>query len=141
VRKLLFVRIFAYTTYVHFVINIGVAAYLLYILTKFSNRAAYNACIKTITDADTRKQCQGFLQIANEVYFVVAGSVLLIEMCKPFSSVLVPIQRQFISLIVANIFVFRRRIYCSQIHQPGAKAEAYETREATQPCQCGIIHV
>ena len=81
VRKQLFVRIYAYFIYVHFFINVAVAAYLLWLITHFTESAATKACEDTIKNTGTQQQCIGILQIARGVYFVVAALVLLIEMC------------------------------------------------------------
>ncbi|KAK0226197.1 hypothetical protein IW262DRAFT_1294438 [Armillaria fumosa] len=80
VRKQLFVRIYAYFIYVHFFINVAVAAYLLWLITHFTENAATKACEDTIKNTGTQQQCIGILQIARGVYFVVAALVLLIEM-------------------------------------------------------------
>ncbi|KAG7440021.1 uncharacterized protein BT62DRAFT_938446 [Guyanagaster necrorhizus] len=80
VRKQLFVQIYAYFIYVHFFINVGVAAYLLWLITHFSENAATKACQDTIKNTDAQQQCIGILQIARGVYFVIAALVLLIEM-------------------------------------------------------------
>ncbi|KAK0486081.1 hypothetical protein IW261DRAFT_1559507 [Armillaria novae-zelandiae] len=80
VRKQLFVRIYAYFIYVHFFINVAVAAYLLWLITHFTESTATKACEDTIKNTDTQQQCIGILQIARGVYFVVAALVLLIEM-------------------------------------------------------------
>ncbi|KAK0460996.1 uncharacterized protein EV420DRAFT_1529601 [Desarmillaria tabescens] len=80
VRKQLFVRIYAYFIYVHFFINVGVAAYLLWLITHFSENAATKACQDTIKNTGTQEQCIGILQIASGVYFVIAALILLVEM-------------------------------------------------------------
>ncbi|KAK0212572.1 hypothetical protein DFS33DRAFT_1377052 [Desarmillaria ectypa] len=80
VRKQLFVRIYAYSIYVHFFINVGVAAYLLWLITHFSESTATKVCQDTIKNTDAQQQCVGILQIARGVYFVLAALILLIEM-------------------------------------------------------------
>lgn len=80
VRKQLFVRIYAYFIYVHFFINVAVAAYLLWLITHFTENTATKACQDTIKNTGAQQQCIGILQIARGVYFAVAVLVLLIEM-------------------------------------------------------------
>jgi len=80
VRKQLFVQIYAYFIYVHFLLNIGVAGYLLYLVTHFSSSAAVTACQETIQNQQAKDQCTGLLKIARGVYFVVAAIVLLVEL-------------------------------------------------------------
>ncbi|KAF8070510.1 hypothetical protein FPV67DRAFT_1487667 [Lyophyllum atratum] len=80
VRKQLFVQIYAYFIYVHFLLNLGVAAYLLYLVTHFSSSAAVKACHETIQNQQAKDQCTGLLKIARGVYFAVASIVLLVEL-------------------------------------------------------------
>ncbi len=86
VRKQLFVRIYAYFIYVHFFINVAVAAYLLWLITHFTENTATKACQDTIKNTGAQQQCIGILQIARGVYFAVAALVLLIEMCPSLCS-------------------------------------------------------
>ncbi|KAH0589047.1 hypothetical protein H2248_004820 [Termitomyces sp. 'cryptogamus'] len=80
VRKQLFVQLYAYFLYVHFLLNIGVAGYLLYLVTHFSANATTEACQDTIQNKQAQSQCTGFLKVAEEVYLVVAATVLLVEL-------------------------------------------------------------
>lgn len=80
VRKQLFVQIYAYFIYVHFLLNIGVAGYLLYLVTHFSSSAAVKACQETIQNQQAKNQCTGLLKVARGVYFVVAAIVLSVEL-------------------------------------------------------------
>ncbi|RDB24985.1 hypothetical protein Hypma_007857 [Hypsizygus marmoreus] len=80
VRKQLFVQIYAYFIYVHFLLNIAIAGYLLYVVTHFSANATVKACQETIQNQQAKEQCTGLLKIARGVYFVVAAIVLLVEL-------------------------------------------------------------
>ncbi|KAF5370889.1 hypothetical protein D9758_002039 [Tetrapyrgos nigripes] len=80
VRKQVFVQIYAYFTYVHFFINVAVAAYLLYIITHVSETAVDKLCDNTIKNAQGQEQCGGVLKFARGVYLAVAALVLLIEL-------------------------------------------------------------
>ncbi|KAG6841878.1 hypothetical protein C0991_005608 [Blastosporella zonata] len=80
VRKQLFVQIYAYFIYVHFVLNIGVASYLLYLVTHFSANATVKACQDTIQNEQAQEQCTGLLKVAQGVYFAIAAIVLLVEL-------------------------------------------------------------
>ncbi|KAF9012388.1 hypothetical protein BDQ17DRAFT_1343794 [Cyathus striatus] len=80
VRKQTFVQVYAYIIYVHFVLNLGVAAFLLYEVTRFSSNAAVAACQKTIKNEQAQEQCSGFLSIATGVYWAISVLVLLIEL-------------------------------------------------------------
>ncbi|KAG6832607.1 hypothetical protein H0H92_014443 [Tricholoma furcatifolium] len=81
VRKQLFVQIYTYFIYFHFLLNIGVASYLLYVIVRFSGNAKIKLCQDTIQNAQTQGQCTGLLNIAQGVYYAVAAIVLLVELC------------------------------------------------------------
>ncbi|TFK25680.1 hypothetical protein FA15DRAFT_755597 [Coprinopsis marcescibilis] len=82
VRKQSFVQAYAYILYVHFVCNIGSAAYLLYAIVEFQRRFDKEACQDTIgnTVSGTQEQCSGFLRLTKTVYIVVAAVVLFLEL-------------------------------------------------------------
>ncbi|KAG6911115.1 hypothetical protein DXG01_003855 [Tephrocybe rancida] len=80
VRKQLFIQIYAYFIYVHFLLNLGVAAYLMYLVTHFSANATVKACQDTIQNEQAKAQCTGLLKVAQGVYFAIAAVVLLVEL-------------------------------------------------------------
>ncbi|PFH51539.1 hypothetical protein AMATHDRAFT_74891 [Amanita thiersii Skay4041] len=80
IRKQLYIQVYTYTLHVHFWINLGVAAYLLYVINNFTSTATQVACEETIQNQDTQNQCKGLLNVAKGLYFVVASIVLLVEM-------------------------------------------------------------
>ncbi|KAF8910397.1 hypothetical protein CPB85DRAFT_1190089, partial [Mucidula mucida] len=80
VRKQVFVQIYTYFIYVHFVFNVAIAGYLLWQVTHLTSEAADKACQDTISNAQAQDQCIGFLKIARGVYYVIATLVLLIEL-------------------------------------------------------------
>ncbi|KAF8161150.1 hypothetical protein B0H34DRAFT_368361 [Crassisporium funariophilum] len=80
VRKQLFTQIYAYILYVHFVLNLGVAAYFLYEITRVTNNAKTLACETAIQDPEAQDQCTGLISIARWVFFFVAAIVLFVEM-------------------------------------------------------------
>jgi len=79
VRKQRFVQIYAYFIYGHFLLNVAVAGYLLYLVTHFSASATVKACQETIKDPQAQGQCTGLLKSAQGVYFAIAGIVLIVE--------------------------------------------------------------
>ncbi|KIM40069.1 hypothetical protein M413DRAFT_54431, partial [Hebeloma cylindrosporum] len=80
VRKQSFTQIYTYTLYVHFILNVAVAAYLTYEVTRVSSNLRTLACQTAIKDPEAQSQCTGLLNIARWVYLVVAATVLLVEM-------------------------------------------------------------
>ncbi|KAK7053327.1 hypothetical protein VNI00_003953 [Paramarasmius palmivorus] len=80
VRKQSFVQIYAHIIYVHFVINVAVAGYLLYVITHFSSTAVEKACQGTVVDAGAQDQCAGFFKTARGIFVGVAAIVLITEL-------------------------------------------------------------
>lgn len=80
-RKQLFVMIYAYFIYAHFLLNVGIAAYLLWMITHVASTDIVKGCEQGLKNMQSQDQCTGLLNIAKEVYFVVASLVLLIELC------------------------------------------------------------
>ncbi|KIK67371.1 hypothetical protein GYMLUDRAFT_37478 [Collybiopsis luxurians FD-317 M1] len=80
VRKQLFIQIYAYFIYVHFLVNLAVAGFFLYVISHFSSTAINKACLDTIKNSGAQSQCSTFLSDFRTVYIVVALLVLLIEL-------------------------------------------------------------
>ncbi|KAJ3758207.1 hypothetical protein EV360DRAFT_44432 [Lentinula raphanica] len=80
VRKQLFILIYTYFIYVHFVVNLAVAIYLLVIVLHISSTAITKACDDTIKNAGAQSQCTGILSDFRTIYIVVALLVLFIEL-------------------------------------------------------------
>jgi hypothetical protein len=82
VRKQLFTQIYAYILYVNLFVNVAVAAYLTFEVTRASSNAESLACQTAIQDPGAQSQCTGLLTFAKAVYLVIAGTVLLVELCQ-----------------------------------------------------------
>ncbi|KAJ3735767.1 hypothetical protein DFJ43DRAFT_990888 [Lentinula guzmanii] len=80
VRKQLFIIIYTYFTYVHFIINLAVAGFFLYVVLHFSSTAISKACDDTIKNAGAQGQCTDILSDFRTIYIVVALLVLFIEL-------------------------------------------------------------
>ncbi|KAJ6625573.1 hypothetical protein B0H10DRAFT_1782783 [Mycena sp. CBHHK59/15] len=80
VRKQLFVQIYAYFIYAHFLLNLGVAIYLLYMIVHVSSTDQVKACQEAIKNTGAQAQCTGLLKVGLGVYGAVAGIVLLTEL-------------------------------------------------------------
>jgi hypothetical protein len=79
-KKLVFVRAYAYFLYFHFLLNLSVATYLLWMIGHAAHTDNLAVC-ENIVNSGTKDQCQGLLKIAKNVYFGIAAVLLLIEMC------------------------------------------------------------
>ncbi|KAF8806400.1 hypothetical protein BYT27DRAFT_7140869 [Phlegmacium glaucopus] len=80
VRKQLFIQVYAYVLYVHFVINLAVAGYLLFEISRASDNLEVLACKTAIKNPGAESQCTGLLSIAKWVYLIVALIVLFVEL-------------------------------------------------------------
>ncbi|KAF8906480.1 hypothetical protein CPB84DRAFT_1704679 [Gymnopilus junonius] len=80
VRKQSLVRIYSYILYIHFTINLGVAAYLAYEVIHATTSFENLACETAIKDPQAQGQCEGFLGFARWVYLVIAITVLIVEL-------------------------------------------------------------
>ncbi|KAJ7188159.1 hypothetical protein C8R46DRAFT_1053845 [Mycena filopes] len=80
VRKQLFVQIYAYFIYVHFILNLGVAIYLLYFLVHVASSDQVKACQLAVHNTAAQNQCTGLLKVGLGVYGAIASVVLLTEM-------------------------------------------------------------
>ncbi|KAJ7680399.1 hypothetical protein DFH06DRAFT_1162931 [Mycena polygramma] len=80
VRKQLFVQIYAYFIYIHFVLNLGVAIYLLYMIVHVSSTDQVKACQLAITNPSAQAQCTGLLKVGLGVFSAVASVVILSEL-------------------------------------------------------------
>jgi hypothetical protein len=112
-KKLVFVRIYAYFLYFHFVLNIAIAIYLMYQIVHAANTDVVAACERVTTEG-TKAQCSGLFKIAKQVYFAVAGGLLIAELCEFWSYCYV--------WVLAN-HVHRRRAHHHSVH---ASVEARE---------------
>ncbi|PPQ63500.1 hypothetical protein CVT24_005157 [Panaeolus cyanescens] len=74
------IKVYGYVLYGHFVINLGIAAYLLVKILQASRAARILACQTAIQNVQGQNQCQGLLDVAKWIYLVVAFLVLFIEL-------------------------------------------------------------
>lgn len=74
--------IYAYFISLHFILNLAIAAFFLYMITHAESGLAVKACQDTVTNQEAKDQCTGILKIAKSVYIVVAFLVLMTEFCK-----------------------------------------------------------
>jgi len=80
VRKQLFITIYGYFLYVHFLINFGVGIFLLWRINHTTDVDVSVACHKTITNPDAQKQCASLLNDFRGFLNGIIVIVLLIEL-------------------------------------------------------------
>lgn len=81
VRKQSFVTAYCYALYAHFVVNLAVASYFLYVILHAEHAAAARVCEDAIEDAGAQGQCLGLLRFAAGIYGGLAGGLLALELC------------------------------------------------------------
>ena len=82
VRKLKFVAAYTLGLYVHFVINLIVAAYLLYVILHATREDTVALCQNVLKNAQAKDQCDTLFGTIRAVYAAIASSVLLVELCE-----------------------------------------------------------
>ncbi|ETW80729.1 hypothetical protein HETIRDRAFT_101844 [Heterobasidion irregulare TC 32-1] len=84
VRKQSFVTAYCYALYAHFLVNLAVASYFLYVILHAEHAAATRACEDAIEDAGAQGQCLGLLRFAAGIYGGLAGGLLALELYGAF---------------------------------------------------------
>ncbi|TFK54418.1 hypothetical protein OE88DRAFT_1655070 [Heliocybe sulcata] len=79
-RKQLFIAMYTYFLYAHFLLNVGVAGYLLWMITHSEQSDVVKACQEAITNQQAQSQCTGLLEITKTIFLVVGFIVLFTEL-------------------------------------------------------------
>lgn len=79
-RKQSFVQAYAYFVYAHFVLNLVVAIYFLWVVTHFSQTAARFACQESISTSEAEDQCISLVKVLKAAYFILSILVIMVEM-------------------------------------------------------------
>ncbi|KAL0573203.1 hypothetical protein V5O48_008756 [Marasmius crinis-equi] len=79
-RKQSFVQTYAYILYVHFLLNVAVAIFLLVMVTKASSSAVTKACEETVKNTGAQDQCTGLIKVVRQAIIWISLVVLLVEM-------------------------------------------------------------
>lgn len=66
----------------HFLINVGVAAYFLWMVLHTANEDIVKLCQEGIRNTQAEGQCTGLLNITKNVYLGVTLLILAVEACK-----------------------------------------------------------
>jgi uncharacterized membrane protein len=86
VRKLKFVTAYAIGLYVHFVINLIVAAYLFSVILHATREDTVALCQNALKNTQSQDQCNTLFSTIRGVYAAIASSVLIVEICECTSS-------------------------------------------------------
>jgi len=108
VRKQLFVTLYAYFVYAHFILNVIVVVICLLMLAHDEKTDVVKLCQNAIQDPQAKAQCTGLLNITEDIFISVAAFVLFIELCKSIIR----------SLILLDIDSNRLRHNCHTLCEP-----------------------
>lgn len=79
-RKQLFIAMYTYFLYGHFLLNVGVAGYLFWMITHAEQSDVVKACKEAITNSQAQAQCTGLLEITKTIFLAVGFTVLFTEL-------------------------------------------------------------
>ncbi|OAX43326.1 hypothetical protein K503DRAFT_708889 [Rhizopogon vinicolor AM-OR11-026] len=79
-RKPRFVKIYAYFTYIHLLLNIAVGIYFLDTIRQSNRQQIVDECSALLTDKSSQSNCQNLLNISTYVFIAVVTFVLLLEL-------------------------------------------------------------
>ena len=82
VRKLTFVTAYTIGLYIHFFINLIVAAYLFYVILHATHADTVNLCQHALKNAQSQGQCESLFSTIRGVYAALASFVLIVELCE-----------------------------------------------------------
>ncbi len=81
VRKLTLATTYAVGLYIHFLINLSVASYLLFVILHSTDADTVTICQK-VANQQTKDQCSSILGYIRGVYAGLASFVLAVELCE-----------------------------------------------------------
>jgi hypothetical protein len=85
VRKQTFVTAYAIGLYVHFLINFGVAGYLLFVILHTTNEGTDVLCHNAISsNSQAQGQCSTVFSAIRDIYAALASIILILELCESF---------------------------------------------------------
>ena len=85
VRKQTFVTAYAIGLYIHFLINLGVAGYLLFVILHTTREDTDVLCQDSISShSKGQGQCSTVFNAIRDIYAALASIVLIIELCESF---------------------------------------------------------
>jgi hypothetical protein len=82
VRKLSFVTAYAVGLYIHFLINLSVATYLLFVILHATNTDTVTLCQNVLKNQQAKDQCDSLFDSIRGLYAGLASFVLAVELCE-----------------------------------------------------------
>lgn len=90
-RKQAFVTAYAVGLYVHFLLNLGVAGYLLVVIVHATRTDTKALCQNAISNTQGQDQCSTVFNAIRGAYAALASLILVIELCESFPHPIPPI--------------------------------------------------
>jgi hypothetical protein len=94
-RKQLFVMMYTYFLYVHFVLNIVVGIFFLVTVRASNRQELVNSCAEVFTDMSVESSCSRLMSVSTYVFIAIVAALLLIE---------------FYGVLIATRYVYRLRM-------------------------------
>ncbi|KIJ61335.1 hypothetical protein HYDPIDRAFT_159675 [Hydnomerulius pinastri MD-312] len=79
-RKQLFVMIYTYFIYVHFVLNVIVGIYFLVTVRMSNRQQLVDYCAQVFVDTSTESHCSGLMNVSTYVFIAIVAVLLLLEL-------------------------------------------------------------
>ena len=109
-RKQAFVTAYAVGLYVHFLLNLGVAGYLLVVIVHATRADTKALCQNAISNTQGQDQCSTVFNAIRGAYAALASLILVIELCESFPHPIPPTYSSVIDgAIVATRYVYQVR--------------------------------
>ncbi|KAI9455339.1 hypothetical protein BJY52DRAFT_1103344, partial [Lactarius psammicola] len=80
VRKQTFVTAYAIGLYVHFLVNLGVAGYLLFVILHATRKDTAVLCQHAISNSQAQDQCSSLFDTIRGIYAALASVILIVEL-------------------------------------------------------------
>jgi len=134
VRKQSFVQAYAYFLYGHLLFNIAVAAYFLWVVTHFSQTAAYRGCVDSIRSSESEDQCVDLLKVVKGLYIAASTIVILIE---GYGAIIVA---RYVNQIKGEKRVTRNLRTLAEENELGLRVRSKHSAAALDGADRGLLH-
>lgn len=81
-RKQLFVMIYTYFLYIHFVLNLVVGIYFLVTVRASNRQQLVDYCAEFFVDTSTESSCSSLMNISTYVFIAIVAALLTFEFCE-----------------------------------------------------------
>jgi hypothetical protein len=82
VRKLTLATTYAVGLYIHFLINVIVASYLLFVILHTTHTDTVNLCQNVLQIQQSKNECNSIFDSIRGLYAGIASLILIVELCE-----------------------------------------------------------